>query len=46
MLRVVEERGRFYLFSGGFENDSVRYHTGGSMKLNTHILHLAHMVYL
>jgi hypothetical protein len=24
----------------------VRYHTGGSMKLNAHILHLAHMVYL
>ncbi len=24
----------------------VRYHTGGSMKLNTRILHLAHMVYL
>jgi hypothetical protein len=24
----------------------VRYHTGGSMKLNARILHLAHMVYL
>jgi hypothetical protein len=24
----------------------VRYHTGGSMKLNAHILHLAYMVYL
>ncbi len=24
----------------------VRYHTGGSMKLNTRILHLAYMVYL
>jgi hypothetical protein len=24
---------------------TVRYHTGGSMKLNAHILHLAHMVY-
>ncbi len=25
---------------------TVRYHTGGSMKLNACILHLAHMVYL
>ncbi len=25
---------------------NVRYHTGGSMKLNARILHLAHMVYL
>jgi hypothetical protein len=24
----------------------VRYHIEGSMKLNAHILHLAHMVYL
>jgi hypothetical protein len=24
----------------------VRYHSGGSMKLNAHILHLAYMVYL
>jgi hypothetical protein len=25
---------------------SVRYHTGGSIKINARILHLAHMVYL
>jgi hypothetical protein len=29
-----------------FHVSIVRYHTGGSMKLNARILHLAHMVYL
>ncbi len=28
------------------DNVTVRYHSGGSMKLNAHILLLAHMVYL
>jgi hypothetical protein len=29
-----------------FTTLNVRYHSGGSMKLNACILHLAHMVYL
>ncbi len=44
---LVIKSERFSLTGiGGFFTVLVRYHTGGSMKLNAHILHLAHMVYL
>jgi hypothetical protein len=50
-LQVVNQELRWVLLAKTVYNKKshtsvVRYHTGGSMKLNARILHLAHMVYL
>ncbi len=45
-LYTQEKRDALFMVRVIAGNNTVRYHSGGSMKLNACILHLAYMVYL